>query len=386
MADLPAIDFNLITTDDAMRQATDRFADAAQLFVDTEFMRERTYHPELALVQVCARGHTVIIDPLAFDAAEALGALLGRADQVKVFHAAGQDLEVLHHATGVVPAPLFDTQLAASLLGYGDQIGYGALISRTLGVDLPKGYARMDWKARPIDPDALAYAAADVHYLEAAYARLIDELTRLGRADWLDEDFAAMVEPSRWQVAPASAWRKLKGLRKLRAGQRQIAARLAAWREHEALRRNRPRRWVLKDDPLLDIARRKPSSPAALSKIRGIEPKTVDRDGDAILAALGDDAHWPELETLDAAPLAARSEPVVDAAMAVLRERAEAAQMTASAIANRSDLTALVAGERDLDLLAGWRRRVAGAALLDLVEGRSALRVTPGDVPALRVD
>ncbi|WP_370300454.1 ribonuclease D [Abyssibacter sp.] len=377
------MDFLLITDSDALAAYTGRARTATSLCVDTEFMRERTYWPQLALVQVCAEGECAVIDPLAFDAREGLRALLGAPEQIKVFHAAGQDMEVLHHTLGMAPAPVFDTQLAASLLGYGDQIGYGALVEKTLGEVLPKAFSRMDWMARPIDPDALDYAAADVIWLEGAYAKLCEELERLGRSGWLDEDLAAISRPERWVVKPDNAWRKLKGIRKLRPNQRHVAARVCAWRETTALARNLPRRWVLKDDVVLDIARRKPRQTSELQRIRGLEDKAIARDGEAILAAVAGDQSWPDLDTKDERPLPAEAEPVVDALMALLRQQALSHQMTASAIAGRAELTRLAAGDRDLDLLEGWRARVAGDALVAFLTGGQSLRIAPGTPPTL---
>ena len=367
-----------ISDAEALAAYTARVHEAESLCVDTEFMRERTYWPELALVQVCADQQCAVIDPLAFDAREGLCKLLGNPDQVKVFHAAGQDMEVLHHSLGMVPAPVFDTQLAASLLGYGDQIGYGALIERTMGHQLPKAFSRLNWKQRPIEREALEYAAADVIWLEGAYAKLRAELDRLDRSDWLDEDFAQLVEPSRWTVEPEGAWRKLKGLRKLRPNQRQLAARVAAWRETKALARNLPRKWVLKDDVILDMARRKPKTADELRRIRGLEDKAIQRDGADMLAALAADQHWPELNEKDERPLPAESEPVVDALMALLRLQALAHGMTASAIAGRNDLIKLAAGDRGSALLQGWRAKVAGRALKAFLDGDSQLTVSGG--------
>lgn len=373
------MDFLEITDADALSAYTDRVRDAEALCVDTEFMRERTYWPELALVQVCANQQCAVIDPLAFDARDGLSELLGNPEQIKVFHAAGQDMEVLHHELHIIPAPVFDTQLAASLLGYGDQIGYGSLVERTMNHQLPKAFSRLNWMQRPIDPEAMEYAAADVIWLEGAYAKLREELERLGRSDWLDDDFAQIVNPTRWVVEPAGAWRKLKGLRKLRPNQRHLAARVAAWRESMALARNLPRKWVLKDDVILDMARRKPTSKDELKRIRGLEGKAIHRDGAAMLEAIAGDQTWPELNEKDERPLPPESEPVVDALMALLRHQALQHGMTASAIAGRNDLIKLAAGQRDGDLLEGWRAKVAGRALLAFLEGGSTLQVTGSD-------
>ena len=375
MAD-PALAHPVIDTPDALDQWVTQTADAPQLFVDTEFLRERTYWPELCLVQVSDGKDHVVVDPLAFDAAPGLRALLGRPGQTKVFHAAGQDLEVLFHAIGLVPAPLFDTQLAASLLGYGEQIGYGALIERTQGIALGKAFTRLDWSKRPLPEGAMDYAVADVAYLPAATAALQHELANKGRSDWLADDFAALADASRFEHPADGAWRKLKGLKRLRPNQQQGAARLAMWRERTAVARNLPRKWVTKDDVLLDLARRKPSSLEQLADIRGLDAKAIRRDGQAMLDALHDaDTRISALDAKDERILPADAEPTVDVLMGVLRRLCDQAQISPNAVTTKKDVARLLAGERDLELARGWRGRIAGKVLIDVIEGRREIRV-----------
>lgn len=351
-------------------------ADAPQLYVDTEFLRERTYWPQLCLVQVSDGAQHAVIDPLAFDATAGLRDLLGRPDQTKVFHAAGQDLEVLFHAIGLVPAPLFDTQLAAALLGYGEQIGYGALIERTQGIALGKAFTRLDWSKRPLPDGAMNYAVADVAYLPAAHAHIQGELEARGRSDWLHDDFAALADPVRFQNPADGGWRKLKGLKRLRPKQQQGAARLAIWREQTAVARNLPRKWVAKDDVLLDMARRKPTSLEQLADIRGLDAKAIRRDGQAMLSALHDrDTHIDALDDRDQRILSPEAEPTVDVLMGVLRHLCDQAQISPNAVTSKKEVARLLAGERDLDLARGWRGRIAGKALIELIEGRREIRV-----------
>lgn len=368
--------FTAINSADALDRYTGQVANAPELFVDTEFLRERTYWPELCLVQVSDGEQAAVIDPLAFDAVDGLRTLLGRTEQTKVFHAAGQDLDVLHRHLGQVPAPLFDTQLAASLLGYGEQIGYGALVERTQGVALGKAFTRLDWSKRPLPDGAMDYAVADVVYLAPAYRHLQQELDKLGRVDWLADDFAALADPGRFETIADTAWKKLKGIKRLRPNQQQGAARLAIWRERKALDRNLPRKWVAKDDVLLDMARRKPGSPDQLKDIRGLDGKAIGRDGQAMLDALHDtNTHITALDKKDERILPPAAEPTVDVLMGVLRRLCDQAQISPNAVASKSDVAKLLAGERDLELAKSWRRKLAGEALIDVIEGSRTVRV-----------
>lgn len=371
-----ALPYTAINAAAELRDYIAQVADAPALFVDTEFLRERTYWPELCLVQVSDGQHAAVIDPLAFDAVEGLRELLSKPDQVKVFHAAGQDLDVLHRHLGLVPAPLYDTQLAASLLGYGEQIGYGALVERTQGVALGKAFTRLDWSKRPLPEGAMDYAVADVVYLAPAHEHLQQELAKLGRSDWLADDFTALADPARFETIAEAAWKKLKGLKRLRPNQQQGAARLAIWRERKALDRNLPRKWVAKDDVLLDIARRKPTSLDQLNDIRGLDGKAIARDGQAMLDALNDtETRVAALDKKDERILPPEAEPTVDVLMGVLRHLCNHAQISPNAVASKRDMAQLLAGERDIDLAKSWRRKLAGGAVIDIIEGRSALRV-----------
>ena len=370
--------YTAINSADALADYARQVADAPALFVDTEFLRERTYWPELCLVQVSDGEQAAVIDPLAFDATDGLRKLLSQPAQIKVFHAAGQDLDVLHRHLGLVPGPLYDTQLAASLLGYGEQIGYGALVERTQGVALGKAFTRLDWSKRPLPDGAMDYAVADVVYLAPAYAHLQRELAKLGRSDWLADDFATLADPARFETLADNAWKKLKGIKRLRPNQQQGAARLAIWRERKALDRNLPRKWVAKDDVLLDIARRKPSSLDQLKDIRGLDGKAISRDGQAMLDALHDtDTHIAALDKKDERILPAEAEPTVDVLMGVLRHLCNQAQISPNAVASKTDVAKLLAGDRDVELAKSWRKKLAGAALIELIEGRTTASILP---------
>lgn len=372
---------------DSLLRFVEQIHDADWIAVDTEFMREKTYYAELCLIQVATPEQLACIDPITIDDLTPLLDLLFDSRITKVFHAAEQDLEVFHTVSGRVPAPIFDTQLAATLAGYDDHIGYARLVADRLGVQLDKAYTRADWHHRPLEPAALSYAGDDVRYLAALYPALRDDLKRRNRLDWLDEDFAVLTDAHRYQTEPAQAWRRVKGIARLRPAQQQVLASLAQWRETEAMRANRPRRWIVKDDVLLDLARRQPRQRGQLASLRGLPPAVAERHGDALLAAIREgQAHEPLALVQAPARLGDEGEAVTDLLMACLRSQAIAHDISPATIASRRELERLLHGERDLSVLHGWRRRIAGAALLDVLEGRTSVAVengrlviTPGD-------
>lgn len=370
---------NFVDNPAALQALSAGLAASPWIAVDTEFERSRTYYPQLCLLQVADAHRVACIDPLAIDDLGPIAAVLSNPAVLKVFHAAGQDLEVLHQHLGILPAPVFDTQLAAALLGYPEQLGYAQLVEATVGVKLEKAHTRADWSKRPLSAAELEYAGDDVRYLRGAYETLATELEKRGRGHWLDEELTALTDPKNYEIEPGQAFRRLRGWRKLRPAQQQILRRLAAWREREAMTKDRPRRWVMKDEVLLDIARRRPGSREALAKTRGLSDKNLKCDGKRLLQEVKAGNEAPA-ETLGQArqPLPAEQAPVVDALMAVLKQCAQEAELAPALLAGRQDLERLVAGERELPLLGGWRRHAAGARLLALLEGEIAFSVENG--------
>lgn len=363
----------VIRDNNALVEFCDRMREQSWLAIDTEFLRERTYYPALCLVQIADTSRIGLIDPLAIDDLGPLAELLQDPAVLKVFHSAEQDLEVLHHTFGAVPAPIFDTQIAAALTGLDDQMGYARLIDALLDVQLAKAHTRTDWSKRPLPDGALEYAADDVRYLTLAYTVLTERLEAAGRRDWLTEDFAAMTAPGRFDVDTRAAWRRLKAWHRLEPAQQQVMAALADWREREAIAADRPRRWILSDDVLMTLARRQPTDRAVLDDIRELPNKTGARHADALLASIAEGRAQAEQ------PLAAHGGPpdnvtkrVIKAGMDALSDRAEAAGIAASAIASRHEIAALVQGERDVRMLRGWRREIAGNAVLAAIEERQA--------------
>lgn len=335
--------------------------------LDTEFVREKTYFARLCLVQVECAGRILLVDPLALDDLGPLTALLARRDSLKILHAARQDMEVLLPVTGDPPGPVLDTQVAASLLGYAPQIGYAELVRQELSVELAKGHARTNWAARPLRDEQLAYAADDVRYLAPVAAQLGERLRAADRLAWLEEDCAALLDPALYRLEPGEAWRRLKGLDRMRPEQRAALRALAAWREARAMRRNLPRAWVLDDAALRELARRRPGSRAELERSGMLSPAAASRLGGEILAVLAN--AQPDAE--DAAALAAVPEKLSAQQLALVRRLQEILQRRAAeegispeVLATRRDLTAMVRGARDAAPLRGWRRGVIGGALL----------------------
>jgi ribonuclease D len=354
-----------ITTDTALDAAAAGLAALPRLALDTEFMRERTYYAELALVQLAGRDGVVLVDPLAGLAPALLQAILSVPGQTKVLHAARQDVEVLLPLTGAPLAPLFDTQVAAGLLGYAPQIGYGELVLKELGQALEKGHARTDWLRRPLSPAQLDYAADDVRWLLPLAARLEEGLAAKGRLDWLAADLAALADPGLYRTDPALAWQRLKGIEVLPVAEQRRLRRLAAWREERAMRRNLPRGWVLTDDAARMIARRPPDSVAALKALEVMPPGAADKMGseiiEALMAAAGasDEGIVQRQDT--------RPDPAERERTRRLGERLKAVALELSlapeVIATQRDLRQLAHGEPLDVVLQGWRRTVLGPAL-----------------------
>jgi len=350
------------------------------LALDTEFMREKTYYPQLCLLQLCNGDIAASIDPLALESLEPLMEILYDPDVTKVFHAGSQDLEIFHLLWQRLPSPLFDTQLAAALLGLGDQIGYANLVQQLLDHPLEKGHTRTDWSRRPLDPDQLRYALDDVIYLGKIYPLLRQRLAEQRRSDWLQDDFQRLADPATYAVDPQTTWKKIKGRQRLKGVQLAVLQAVSGWREEQAIRANRPRRWIIKDDVLLELARRQPTDHKALQRIRGLEEGIIKRNGDRLLKLIAQakalpQSQWP-VEQRPTLHLNANQEAMTDLLMCSLRLLAKQARITPSAIASRRELERLVAGDRDrLNLLEGWRRRVAGDALLKVLSGELMPRI-----------
>lgn len=359
----------LIADPDTLSRAIERWASSPFLALDTEFIRVDTYYPKLCLVQVRGEHQADLIDATALPASEALLDAIYAPERVKLFHAASQDLEILVRLRGAVPQPIFDTQIAATLLGYGDQIGYAGLIDKRLGITLDKSLSRTDWSRRPLKPAELAYAAADVEHLAEIYPALQEELAQRGRIGWLAEDCVHLCDPAQYRTQPEDAWQRLRGLARLNPREQTIAAALAAWREQEAQRRDRPRKWIVDDDALYRIAQRQPQTRAALEALAVLPPKTAERHGDALLAIVDASLREPERVYALDDEFDETSKRLLKTLQASVAECARTLELPASYLAPRADLARLVrdGGNADIPVLRGWRREVCGARLLELL-------------------
>jgi len=372
---------SLITTTQALAAFCQRQAETAFVTVDTEFLREKTYWPQLCLVQVAGPGEAVAIDPLAegLDLAP-LFELMANPGVLKVFHAARQDVEIFHHLTGRVPAPLFDTQVAAMVCGFGDSVSYETLVSKLAGVRLDKSSRFTDWSLRPLTERQLAYALSDVVHLRPIYEKLHRRLVKSGRTEWLDRELAVLTDPATYNVDPTTIWRRFK-LRSAKPRFRAILRELAAWREREAQSRDLPRGRLVRDEALLEIAAHAPTTVEDLARVRGLGRSFAEgRLGGDLLAAVVrglavPDSDCPKEETaLDAAP---GSGPVIDLLRVLLKMKSEDHHVAAKLIASASDLEAIAADDQaDVPALSGWRQEVFGNDALALKHGGLALAIS----------
>lgn len=372
----------LVTTTGELAALCDRLRAERFVTVDTEFMRERTYWPELCVVQLAGEHEVAVVDALAegLDLAP-LGALMADANVTKVFHAARQDVEIFLLKFGAVPVPIFDTQIAAMVAGFGDQVSYDGLVRALAGAHIEKAHRFSDWSARPLSPGQIAYAAADVTHLRKVYTALTERLSREGRLDWVAEEMAALADPATYRTDPEDAWERLRP----RTHNRRFLALLravAAWREREAQRINIPRQRLVKDETLLEIAATGPETPAELARARGIsEGFARGKSGASLLAAIKAAKALPESE-LPEAPRERHGGPAPSPALVALLKvllaaKSEEHHVAPRLIASAEDLDRLASGAAtpDLPLLHGWRREVFGEAALALKSGRLALGV-----------
>jgi ribonuclease D len=373
-----------VDTPDALLGLCALLRDSEWLALDTEFIREKTYYPRLCLIQVSNAEVAACVDPLRLTDLTPLLDVLYDGRILKVLHAARQDLEIFLHDYGRLPMPIFDTQPAAALLGHGDQIGYANLVNLLLDVDLPKDQSRTDWSRRPLDAEQQRYALDDVVYLGRLYLHMRGHLFDKERLQWLAADFATLADPHTYYPNPDSMWQRIKGRQVLRGRQLAVLQKLAAWRETQARERDLPRKWVLKDEVMIELSRRMPRDPAGLSKIRGLEPGLIRREGKVLLDLISAGGEiprdqWPHDKTR-AKPLNAQQDAMVDLLSAALHLIADEHQLSPLAIASRKELERMVRGESECPLLEGWRHSLAGRSLLELMRGERQLVVEDGRV------
>lgn len=383
----------LITENAALFALCERMAKADFVAVDTEFMRENSYWPDLCLVQISDGKEAAAIDPKApgLDLKPLLDLMVDNEDVLKVFHAGGQDIEIVFNLTGKTPHPLFDTQIASMALSQGEQIGYSNLVDSWLGIHLDKGARFTDWGRRPLDKRQIDYAIGDVTHLADIFPRMLDELRETGRGVWLDQEMERLADPSNYSVDPGEAWKRVR----ISSRKADVLGRLkaiAGWRETEARDKNLPRGRIAKDETLADLASHPPRSQEDLGKVRGLSASWKTNDiGARLMNAILNAGPLPRDEMPERDPnrpgLGKEGALVADLLKLLLKIRSREINVAARLLARSDDLELLAAGARDgLPILQGWRFEQFGRDALDLVEGRMAFAVRDGKLLMTRTE
>ena len=383
----------LITDSATLADLCSRLADADFVTVDTEFMRESTYYPELCLIQIADTKEAAAIDPMApgLDLKPLLDLLTENEDVLKVVHAGGQDIEIIYNLTGKTPHPLFDTQVAAMALGQGEQIGYSNLVDSWLGISIDKGARFTDWSRRPLDARQIEYAIGDVTHLARIFPKMLDRLRTTGRGGWLDQEMERLADPANYANDPDLAWKRVRvsGRKPDMLGRLKAIAR---WRELEAQGKDLPRGRIVKDETLGDLAGNPPRKQADLAKVRGLSATWATNEiGSRLMAAIEGAGPLPADELPprdDRKPgLGKEGSLVADLLKLLLKIRSRDIDVASKLLARGDELEALAAGTRKgLPMLEGWRYDQFGRDALDLVEGRMAFAVKNGRLTMTRTE
>ncbi len=380
----------LITTTNELVDACSLLSIADYLTVDTEFMRETTFWPKLCLLQIAGPNHAFAIDPLAKNInLEPVLKLLADKSITKVMHAARQDMEIFYHLTGSLPQPIFDTQIAAMVCGFGDQVGYESLVSKLNGTRIDKSSRFTDWSRRPLSNEQLEYALGDVTHLRLVYDKLLKRIEKTGRFEWIEEETNLLCNPDIYRIDPEQAWRRLKP-KKNDSRYLAVLQAVAKWRENEALTRNVPRNRVVRDEILLQIASRPPKDKKSLERVRGLSNGFSNGAyGESLLEAISKGMALP----LEIAPVAKIKPelpsgigPLTDLLKVLLKQKCEENHVAQKLVANVNDLER-IAADNDADVLAlkGWRRNLFGEDALRLKKGEIALSVSEKKVRIAKV-
>jgi ribonuclease D len=379
----------IVDNNEALESLVAELERAPYVALDTEFMRDQTYWPKLCLMQVAATGIEAIIDPLAEGIDLAPFYRLLRSPVLKVLHAARQDIEIFCIQGDVIPDPLFDTQIAAMVCGFGESASYETLARRLAHAEIDKSARFTDWSRRPLTKRQLEYALADVTHLRVVYEALARQLERTGRAAWVQEEIAALQQPSLYRLEPASAWKRLKPRTTNKRFLTTLAA-IAAWREREAQTRDLPRSRILKDEVLLEIVAHPPENAQALEHIRSI-PKgfAASRMGKSLLHEIAESRNAEPPAGIEIERPRRKREPspsAVDLLKTLLRQRAEAAGVAPRLIADSEDIEKIAAHEDDVAALHGWRAEVFGNDAIALRDGKLALKLEKGEAVLIKFD
>lgn len=346
----------------------DRLSGQPEISLDTEFVRTDTYYPNLCLIQIATDSEIVCIDVLADIKTEPLRKFLTNDKTMKIFHAAKQDLEACYSMYAHLIGPIFDTQIAAGLLGYPAQIGYANLAQEIIGVELDKDQTRTDWSRRPLTAAQIKYAGDDVRYLGELHVRLRDRLEDAGRHDWVLEDSARLVDTEHYISRPEEAWRRMSGTPFLPPSVQARVHRLAAWRERRAQRSNRPRQWILADKSLMAIANANPVNENELARTPGLQPGTIRKQGVGLLEELrqaNENISSGRVNLRQASKSEAPNPKILKRLSAMVSARAVELGVAPETLGTRRDLTALMNGDKEIRLLTGWRLNLIGKELLE---------------------
>ncbi len=366
-----------IDTTEKLEQLCQQIATESWLALDTEFLREKTYYPQFCLLQIATPEWVVCVDPLAIENLTPLFDAIYNPKIVKVFHSCRQDLEIFYQITGKIPMPVFDTQIAAPLLGIQENPGYAMLVSTFLNINLSKAYTRTDWSLRPLSAEQLQYAADDVIYLCQIYEIMRTKLTDLQRFDWLEDDFKFLNNPDIYDIKPENAWLKIKGKNKLTGKQLSIVQALTKWREQQAQANNKPRNWLIRDDLLIELAKLQPLTIRELANIRNINDRLVRADGKLLCQLISDARENPVSPLKDKAGAFKKTqqqEAILDVLTAIVRVRAEENSLNPTILAPRKELEKLLFNE-PCQLLKGWRFGMIGRELQELLSGQYSLKL-----------
>jgi ribonuclease D len=382
----------LITSTDALADLCGRLAKSEFVAVDTEFMRENTYYPLLCLVQVGNEEEAAAIDPLAegIDLSPLLELLTENEDVLKIFHAGGQDVEIIYNLTGKTPRAIFDTQVAMMAISQNEQIGYANLVEAWLGKTIDKGARFTDWSRRPLTERQIEYAIGDVTYLARIFPKILKKLIKTGRGEWLDAEMEKLADPAHYANDLATAWHRIRAPSRNTQVLGRLKA-LAAWRETEAQQKDIPRGRIMRDETLADLASHPPKKQEDLVKVRGLSQAWKDNDiGRRLMRVLRDaeplsDEELPE-KPKRGAPLGKEGALVADLLKLLLKIRTREIDVAARLLTRSDELEALAAGVRKLPVLEGWRYEVFGRDALELVEGRLGFGVENGRLKMTRID
>jgi ribonuclease D len=346
------------------------------LALDTEFIREKTYSAQLCLLQISNGNISACVDPFACESLEPLFDFIYQTDITKIFHAGRQDLEIFFDLRGELPQPIFDTQLATTVLGQGDQIGYERLVKHYLNISLDKSQTRTDWSQRPLTPEQLDYAANDVIYLWKIYPLILQDLDQQQRLDWLDEDFQELSSPTTYQVDLDNIWKKVKGTQRLSGKRLCVVRALAKWREQQAQQSNQPRRWILSDEKIILLAQKTPDQANKVKQL--LASKEGDPDYSVQLAEiiqLAKKCSESESPITDKIILTNELSALVDITLGVIKTLGSQHNISPTQLATRKDIEKLVYGDNDIPLFKGWRRIIAGKKIISLLQGSLKISV-----------